>query len=182
MGRHVFSTLMADSEASTRSGAIPGLRFAEVVAIEEEGYILEWLSGGVRSRSAPARAASFMAGHQRGAYFPFEIGDEVVVGFEEGHLDQPIVLGALWSDEDPLPPDVDASDSNNTRSIVSREGHSLTFDDSPGSTVLSLTSAGGLEIMLDDSAQKLTIKFDNDNKIELSAEGIKVIGQRIDLN
>ena len=106
--RHkVFSPLLADSEARQSAGNVPGVRFAEVKEIKDDGYVLTWLSGPVRSRSAPARAASFMAGKERGGYFPFEVGDEVIVGFEEGHIDKPVIIGALWSDQDPPPPDVD---------------------------------------------------------------------------
>jgi len=178
----LFSAMLSDSETRQREGRVPGLRYAEVAEITDEGYVLEWLSGAVRSRSAPARVARFMAGHERGAYFPFEVGDEVVVGFEEGNLDRPVILGALWSDEDPPPSGVDTSSSNNTRAIVSREKSMLSFDDSPGATKVLLKSAGGIELLLDDAAQTLTLKFNDSTKIELSAAGIKLLGTRIDLN
>jgi uncharacterized protein involved in type VI secretion and phage assembly len=178
----LFSTVMSETESRQRAGRVPGLRFAEVAEITDEGYVLEWLSGAVRSRSAPARVARFMAGKERGAYFPFEVGDEVVVGFEDGNLDRPVILGGLWSDEDPPPADVDTSSSNNTRAIVSREKSRLAFDDSPGATKVLLKSAGGMELLLDDAAQTLTLKFNDSTKIELSAAGIKLQGTRIDLN
>ena len=62
-----------------------------------------------------------MAGPSRGAYFPLELGDEVVCGFREGAVDEPIIIGALHSDQDPPPPDADTTESNNTRTILSRE-------------------------------------------------------------
>ena len=182
MGRHVFSYLMADSEARERTGGVIGLRYAEVKELTDEGYILTWLSGSVRTDSAPARAAAFMAGKERGAYFPFEQGDEVVVGFIDGHLDQPVILGALWSDEDPTPQGVDTSASNNTRSIVSREKSELSFDDTSGKTKVTLKSAGGMELVLDDGAKTLTIKFDKSTSIELSSAGVTVKGSKINLN
>jgi uncharacterized protein involved in type VI secretion and phage assembly len=182
MRQGLFSGVMGESEARQRAGRVPGLRFAEVAEITDEGYVLEWLSGSVRSRSAPARVARFMAGNERGAYFPFEIGDEVVVGFEDGNIDRPVILGGLWSDEHAPPQEVDTSSSNNTRAIVSRENARLVFDDSPGATKLQLKSAGGMELVMDDAAGTLTIKFDNSTSIELSAAGIKLTGTRIDLN
>lgn len=182
MSDMLFSTLMADSEDRQRRGAVSGLRYAEVTEITDDGYVLKWLSGDVRSSSAPARAAQFMAGGSRGAYFPHEIGDEVVVGFIDGHLDQCVVLGGLHSDQDPPPQNADTSDSNNTRTIVSREGSELTFDDTVGATKVTLRSAGGIEITLDDKEHKLTVKFDESNMIELSAAGVTVTGKVINLN
>ena len=182
MTGRLFSTLLADREDRQRSPAVPGVRFAEIKEITDKGYVLTWLSGDVRSPSAPARAASFMAGAERGAYFPFEVGDEVVVGFEEGNLDVPVILGALWSDVDAPPPDADTSGSNNIRTIVSREGSEVTFDDTAGATKVLIKSAGGMEIALDDSAKTLTIKFDDSNSIELSSAGVTVKGSTINLN
>ncbi|HSW22247.1 MAG TPA: phage baseplate assembly protein V [Burkholderiaceae bacterium] len=182
MRRGLFAHVMADAEAQRAAGLVPGLRCAEVAEITDEGYVLEWSTGTVRSRSAPARQACFMAGDKRGAYFPLEIGDEVIVGFEEGNIDCPVILGALYSDVD-LPADgVDTSSSNNTRSIVSRAKSELSFDDSTGATRVLLKSAGGMELLMDDSAQTLTLKLNDNTKIELSAAGIKVVGTRIDLN
>lgn len=182
MRNALFSTVMADAESRQRAGRVPGLRFAQVVDVNDAGYVLEWLSGSVRSRSAAARHATFMAGAGRGAYFPLEVGDEVVVGFEEGNLDRPVILGALWSDVDPPPDNVDTSSSNNTRSIVSRAGSELTFDDSSGATRVLLQSAGGMKLLMDDSTRTLTLQLDDSTKIELSAAGVKVVGARIDLN
>lgn len=175
----LFSALRANADAP---GGITGLRLAEISEITEAGYILRWLSGPVRSLSAPARAASFMAGAERGAYFPFEVEDEVIVGFVDGHLDQPVILGALWSDQDQPPPGADISGTNNTRTIRSREGSELTFDDTVGKTRVVLKSAGGIEILMEDNPPKLTLKLDGSTKIELSAAGVTVAGSKINLN
>ena len=183
MRTSLFSTIIADGERRRREGAVQGVRFAEVKEITDDGlYILEWLSGPVRTRSAPARAARFMAGKERGAYFPFEIDDEVVVGFIDGDLDQPVILGALWSDQDPPPSGVDTSSNNNSRAIVSREGSRLAFDDTSGATTVLLESAGGIQILLDDAGKSLTLKFNDSTKIVLNAQGVTVTGATINLN
>lgn len=179
-----FTSMLLDTiQGGAAPGTVPGLRYAEIARKEDDGtYVLSWLSGAVRSDSAPARAAAFMAGGERGAYFPFEVGDEVVVGFIEGHQDQPVILGALWSDQDKPPTDADTSTSNNIRIIRSREGSSVTFDDTQGATALKLKSAGGMEVTLDDKTKKLTIKFDATTSIEMSSAGITVKGIKINLN
>lgn len=180
MSYDFFSALLeSTAPAGSPTG---GLRLAEIARITDEGYILTWLSGAVRSESAPARAMRFMAGKERGAYFPFEIGDEVVVGFVDGAEDYPIILGALWSDIDPPPAGIDTSETNNTRAIVSREKSQLVFDDTQGATSVTLKSAGGIQIVLDDKGKKLLIQFDTSSSIELSAAGVTVKGSTINLN
>src|SRR3954471_6892975 len=44
-----------------------------------------------------ARIAVPMAGNDRGTYVLPEIDDQVLVVFEHGDIDRPIVIGGLWS-------------------------------------------------------------------------------------
>lgn len=155
--RKLFSTLRNFEERWERDAPMYGLVFAEVRAIRDDGYELEYLSGALTEPSAPARVATLMAGNRRGAYFMPEVGDEVVVGFEMGNLDRPVILGALWSDQDEPPQQADTSPTNNIRTLVSRAGHEITFDDSPSGKITIKTN-GGMEIVLEDLPPKITIK------------------------
>lgn len=203
MRKNPFEQMLEPQEENERSNPVQGIRFAEVERHEDEGYILTWLSGDVDSESAPARVASFMAGKERGAFFRPEVGDEVVVGFEDGDLDTPVILGALWSDDVDKPPgEADNTASNNTRGIVSRLGHQFVFDDTQGSgkvktqtqgelqIIMEDASAGGkitiktknnLSIVLDDQAGSITAEVDATNKIEMSAAGINITGTAVNL-
>jgi uncharacterized protein involved in type VI secretion and phage assembly len=165
-----ISRFFERDERETREGGMVGLYYAEVDHFDEElgGYILRWLSGNLTDLSAPARVASFMAGSERGGFFMPEEGDEVVVGFERGNLDQPVILGALWSDVDEPPPQADATASNNVRTIVSRGGHEFTFDDD-ANTVL-IKTAEGPSILLEDDSDTLTIATDGGLTITLTAD------------
>jgi uncharacterized protein involved in type VI secretion and phage assembly len=135
-----------------------GVVYASVEQITDDGYLLRYTSLDLDTLSAPARLAMPMAGRERGTFFGPEVGDEVVVAFENGNLDQPVILGALWSDDDPPPASADTSSTNNVRTIVSRSGHELTFDDTPGSEKIQLRTQGGLEIVLDDASGTITIR------------------------
>ena len=152
----LFSRLRHADERQQREAPMFGLMFAEVRAIRDDGFELDWISGSMTEPSAPARVATLMAGDRRGCYFMPEVGDEVVVGFELGNLDRPVILGALWSDQDHPPNQADTGATNNIRTIVSRAGHEITFDDSPEGKIRIRTS-GGAEITLDDSTNKITI-------------------------
>ncbi len=141
-----------------------GIAFAEVKEVRTEGYILDFISGNHDAPSAPARVASFAAGRERGAFFMPEVGDEVVVAFEMGDINQPVIIGSLWSDTDAVPTGVDTSSSNNIRMLRSRTGHVITFDDSPGADKIQIKTAGtpptgGFEITLEGGpSPKISIK------------------------
>lgn len=115
-----------------------------------------------------ARIAVPMAGGDRGTWFLPEIGDEVLVAFEGGELAHPYVIGALWNGQDAPP---ESNDGNNdVRSITSRSGHALTFDDaddggveietSAGHTITLDDASGGEIITIEDSSGSNAIEFD----------------------
>jgi len=62
-----------------------------------------------------ARLTTFMAGHNRGAWFIPEIDDEVLVAFEGGHPGRPVVVGCLWNGQDTPPNTMDAQRENNVK-------------------------------------------------------------------
>lgn len=172
----VFSRLTDFAERFQRQAPQLGLAFAEVTGVSEEGYTLQYLSGNHDAPSAPARVASFMAGNGRGAFFMPEVGDEVVVGFELGDVNRPVILGALWSDVDAPPAGVDTSASNNIRTITSRAGHQITFDDSPAGKIVVKTQ-GGLEITLQDGpTPKIEIKSVTSGPVVIGASKIVLDG------
>lgn len=160
----VFSRMTEFAERWQRQQPQLGLAFAEVASVQDGEYTLTYLSGNHDAPSAPARVATFMAGGGRGAYFMPEVGDEVVVGFEMGNLNRPVILGALWSDVDAPPPNVDTASSNNIRQIRSRAGHEITLDDSPGGGKVQIKIAGdppaaGFEITIEAGpSPKINIK------------------------
>jgi uncharacterized protein involved in type VI secretion and phage assembly len=75
-----------------------------------------------------ARIAMLMAGGGRGTYFLPEIGDEVLVGAENGDPSHLYVLGMVWNGKQ-KPPDNNDDGKNDRRLIHSRSGHRLVFDD-----------------------------------------------------
>ncbi|MGA1794873.1 MAG: phage baseplate assembly protein V [bacterium] len=94
-----------------------------------------------RSDSAWAPVASFMGGPNRGAYFMPEPGDEVLVAFHNGDINRPYVIGAIWHEDAKPPEKMDPDGKNNYRSIVSRSGSILQFDDTEGEEKILLRSA-----------------------------------------
>jgi len=96
------------------------------------------------------------AGKNRGWFFIPEINDEVLCVFEQGELDRPLVVGAMWNGKD-KPPDKNGG-ANERRMIKSRQGSKVTFDDEKN------------EIVIEDGTGKGKITFKADeNKMIIEA-------------
>jgi uncharacterized protein involved in type VI secretion and phage assembly len=140
-----------------------------------------------------ARVSSLMAGNDRGAFFLPEVDDEVLVAFEQGDINHPYVLGALWNGQD-APPETNSDGQNNIRKIKSRSGHEIVMDDTQaqekveihtnaGHTILLDDSAGGEKIEIVDKAGSNSIKIDSvSNSINIeSAMQLKIKAQMIEI-
>jgi phage baseplate assembly protein gpV len=153
--------LMGPQAAQARERRVHGLVTAKVRDIEDDGsYRLEYLTMGADEPSAPARVMMPMAGDRRGFHALPEKGDEVVVAFELGDTNLPIVLGGVWNSESRPPDQARPSPDNDVRTFVSRSGHELTFDDTRGAELVTIKTQGGHEITLSDQPGrgKITLK------------------------
>ncbi|MBO3746870.1 VgrG-related protein [Streptosporangiaceae bacterium NEAU-GS5] len=119
-----------------------------------------WLSG--EFTSGWARVAQQGAGKDRGLVILPEVGDEVLVGFENGDFDSPYVLGGLFNGTDTLPSAstslVDGTSGQvGVRAFVSRKGHRLELVEEQGQVLLS-TSDSQVTVTLDEKSGKVIIK------------------------
>ncbi len=123
-----------------------------------------------------ARVVTFMAGNGFGGVFLPEVGDEVLVAFIDGDIERPVVVGSLWNQQD-VPPYGNSDGKNDIRSIKSRGGHEILFDDN-GDTggKLSIKTSGGHSIELDDTSggEKIVIKDKNGSSIEIDSAQNKI--------
>ncbi|MFA9516354.1 phage baseplate assembly protein V [Halopenitus sp. H-Gu1] len=118
-----------------------------------------------------ARVTTPMAGDDMGTFFLPEVGNEVLVAFENGDVSHPYVLGALWNGQEG-PPEDNADGKNDVRQIKSRSGHELTFDDNDTAGKVEIETNAGHTIVLDDASggEKITIEDESgQNRIEFDA-------------
>ncbi|MFC6979427.1 phage baseplate assembly protein V [Microbulbifer taiwanensis] len=126
-----------------------------------------WLSA--EDESGWVRIATPMAGAGRGVWMLPEVGDEVLLMFANGNIDQPYVVGALWNGVD-APPDNNDDGRNNRRVICSRSGHTLVFDDTEGAETITISGAAQKnKIVIDASGESISIE--SSGRINLSAAG-----------
>ncbi len=134
-----------------------------------ETYVSDW-----------ARTVQAGAGKDRGAMVLPEVGDEVLVAFEQGDVRRPYVLGGLFNGIDTPHAGggavVDAgSGAVNRRSMVSRKGHRVDLLDQSGKAegVSIATSDGKLKISLDVTGTKVTVHADGTVLVE-GTQGVTV--------
>ena len=98
-----------------------------------------------------------------------EVGSQVVVGFEAGKTARPYILGACWNGRAALPEA--AVRANNLRTLKTRSGSLLQFDDTAGAGRVTLSMQSGHEVVLDDAAQSVTVQHGNGCSIVINAAG-----------
>jgi phage protein D/phage baseplate assembly protein gpV len=125
-----------------------------------------------------ARLATPYAGDGQGFFAVPDVDQEVVVGFVDGSADDPVVLGSLWSGA--AAPPATPDDENTVRSLVTRSGHQLVFDDADQGSV-KVTTNGGHELVMDDGETSISLTASGGNKITLSDDGIELLAGKGDL-
>lgn len=119
------------------------------------------------------RVATFMGGADRGSFFVPEVNDEVLVAFHLGEVRQPFVIGVLWNKKQKPP--ISMKQGNHIRSIKSRSGHTITFDDNPSGNIEIKTNGGHL-VSLDDKNRKISINdSSNNNCIEINGTSNEIM-------
>ncbi|MEW2546292.1 VgrG-related protein [Streptomyces sp. NPDC047002] len=164
--------LVTGANAPGRGPRIPGLAIGVVTDVREEPagsdrgavrlrfpwlddtYITDWV-----------RTVQW-GGKGGGGVVSPEVNDEVLVGFEQGLLDSPYVIGGLYNGVDkPSPHDVPLVDKTsgkvNRRSVVSRSGHRVELLDAPN------PGPSGLRLMTGD--QRLQVRLDDrEDRVEVT--------------
>lgn len=132
-----------------------------------------WMADDVESTWA--RVMGLGAGKKAGLVVVPAVGDEVLVAFEYGDFDWPVVLGGLWNGKNDLPPEaaqVSGNDKPLVRTWHSIDGHWMAmYDDSEKK--IEIVTADGRSITVSDKDRKITIKTSNasivveDDKVNL---------------
>ncbi|MGW2019915.1 VgrG-related protein [Streptomyces sp. NPDC001927] len=161
--------LASGAPAPARSGRMPGLAIGVVTNVREvgrqqRGWVklkFPWLDE--KYETDWVRTVQW-GGKGGGGVFSPEVNDEVLVGFEQGLLDSPYVIGGLYNGVDiPSKHDVPliekATGKVQRRSLVSRSGHRLELlDTRTGVSGLRFaTGRGRLEVQLDERRSEIGV-------------------------
>ncbi len=129
-----------------------------------------------------ARVAGFMAGggsrpaDSWGSYFLPDIGDEVLVAFEHGDFNRPVVIGSLWNGK-ARPPET--NEGKNARKLLkTKTGMQILFDETSGQENLTIKDKAGSTITLKADG---SISITAPGNIELKSTGgdISIEGKNV---
>jgi len=93
-------------------------------------------------------------GNNRGYFAIPEIDDQVMIAFEEGNIARPVVMGSVYHSSS-----VDSSPliKNHLKSIITRSGHLVEFDDDPNTQGIKITDIHQNIIHIDTKGNNITI-------------------------
>ena len=151
------------------------------------------------------------AGAGYGFYALPEVSDTVVIAFDRGDRNCPIVIGSLWNKVNTLPPET-AAEKNNIKRFRTKDGCEIMADGTENKSKLEISTPKKLRIVLEDETEKITVSDDKgknsilldcqngvvtisgEKKLELKANGktmlsldgnagaIKLDGNKLDIN
>lgn len=115
-----------------------------------------WDVSDTKSTSCYLRVMQQTAGVNAGMQFIPRIGDEVLIDFINGDIDQPIVIGSVYNGNTKPPyAQKDATQSTIKTGLAEDTAHEICFDDKKGEEKLSLTSGKDLLVTVANNATTL---------------------------
>jgi hypothetical protein len=97
------------------------------------------------------------AGADRGLFFRPELGDEVLVAFEDGDPERPVILGSAWNMSDAIPNEGfwgGETHSNDIKRIVTKSGHRISLVDKEGEESIGIATPLHSKIVLHERSQE----------------------------
>lgn len=151
-------------------GKMSGVVTAQVKSVndpDQQGRVqLSFPYLGGQNDSTWAPVATLMAGGDRGSWFMPEVGDEVLVAFNQDDVAHPFVIGFLWNGQNKPP--VKGIDAR-VRRLRTVSGHQIDFDDIGGEEKITITTKGGHKIQMNDTpgSQGVTIATSGNQQVQL---------------
>lgn len=108
----------------------------------------------------------------RGWVFVPEVGDQVMVSYEHGNPDGPYVTGSVFHSGSGKGGDKD----NKVKSIITRSGNAIVFDDETGSIVI--TDQTGKQLIMLDGTDAITVMAKRSITLTNEAESVIVMDDK----
>ncbi len=166
----IFGVLVGEV-TENYSMQMPGRVCVSIHVRDEEANVLKW-----------ARVAQPSSGEEWGHYFLPEVGDQVLVTFDQGIIDEPYVIGCIPKDKNPFLKDSKHND-NIYKVIQTRHGSAIKFtdgkkipiegekEDGSNDKISIYTPEQAHEITLDNENHKILIKDKDKNaSIEMNTQ------------
>ena len=127
---------------------MPGRVCVSIHVRDESANVLKW-----------ARVAMPSSGEEWGHYFLPEVGDQVLVVFDQGIIDRPYIIGCIPKDKNKFLKD--STNPNNVyKKIMTRHGSTIVFQDGLATPMEGIEEDGSndsISIYTADSAHEVTL-------------------------
>ncbi len=104
----------------------------------------------------------------RGHVFIPEVGDQVMVGFRYGDPNRPFVMGGMFHGAN----GAGGGPENHLKTIITRSGHTVAFDDKEGSESITITDKSDNIIFIDTANNNIRISAPE--TIDIEAKNINI--------
>jgi uncharacterized protein involved in type VI secretion and phage assembly len=180
----MIDELQPDAGAPCYYGVYPAIVTSLVKDTEKLGRIevrFPFLGKAGEAVRALATLATPYADNNQGFEMLPAVDSQVIVAFEAGNLRRPYILGATWNGKEKLP--VQPTAANERRCIRTRSGSVLEFfDRAGGAPKITLTTAHGLTLELDERGPTVTLKSNNGSFLKFESSGDVTLAAAARLN
>ncbi|MCG8716434.1 type VI secretion system Vgr family protein [Tenacibaculum finnmarkense] len=132
----------------------------------------QWQRAGMKTSwirvMTPDAGSSDNHTQNRGHVFVPEVGDQVMVGFRYNDPNRPFVMGSMYHGNN----GAGGQDQNNIKSIITKSGHVLEFNDTNNSESITITDKNN-NIIFIDTANK-SIRISAPENISISSKNIDI--------
>lgn len=108
------------------------------------------------------------AGKEHGYYALPEVGAEVVLAFQMGNRNCPIVLGCLWNRQNTIPAET-ANEKNTVKKLLTKGGCEIRLSEEEGKEQILIQTPKGLKLFMEDENETFQIS-DQDGKSGVSVD------------
>ncbi len=110
-------------------------------------------------------------GNEYGMYTLPEVGSAVVIAFEMGDRNCPIVIGNLWNNKNAHPKET-LNEKNTVKRWKTKGGCEIIFDEEEGKEKVTIQTPGQMQIVLDDEKKHISV-LDSDKENGFIIDGEK---------
>lgn len=151
---------------------MPGRVCVQIPVRDDEANELQW-----------ARVAMPSSGKKWGHYFLPEVGDQVLLAFEQGNIEKPYVIGCVPKDNNPFLTKA-VQEKNQYKKLVTKNGSTIQFEDCEdeegAKDKISIYTPAQAHRLLLDNENKQIVLGDKDGKNQIAIKSEDGSG-RIDI-
>ena len=154
--------------ASNYEKEMPGRICVNIPVRDKEANQLKW-----------AKVAAPYTGKKWGQYFLPEIGDQVLLLFEDGNIEKPYIIGSIPTDKDQFLKK-SVGENNEIKQIMTRNGNKIVFedgkDDGQKDKISIVTAEEMHQLILDNENQKILLEDKEGNcRVEMQTGNGKML-------